>query len=45
MNKIKLKVKKGDKVLVISGKDKGKSGEIEPGCGPKLSKCYENNQK
>ena len=24
----KLKVKKGDKVLVISGKDKGKSGEI-----------------
>ena len=28
MNKIKLKVKKGDKVLVISGKDKGKSGEI-----------------
>ena len=28
MNKVKLKVKKGDKVLVICGKDKGKSGEI-----------------
>lgn len=24
----KLKIKKGDKVIVISGKDKGKSGEI-----------------
>ena len=28
MDKVKLKVKKGDKVLVISGKDKGKSGNV-----------------
>jgi len=26
--KIKLKIKKGDKVLVIAGRDKGKSGEV-----------------
>jgi large subunit ribosomal protein L24 len=25
---IKLKIKKGDKVIVIAGKDKGKSGEV-----------------
>ena len=28
MNKIKTKFKKGDNVLVVSGKDKGKSGSI-----------------
>ena len=28
MNKIKTKLKKGDNVLVVSGKDKGKSGSI-----------------
>jgi large subunit ribosomal protein L24 len=26
--KIKLKIKKGDKVVVIAGRDKGKSGEV-----------------
>ena len=26
--KVKLKVKKGDKVVVITGRDKGKSGEV-----------------
>ena len=26
--KVKLKLKKGDKVIVLSGKDKGKQGEI-----------------
>ncbi len=28
MKNIKLKIKKGDKVLVISGKDKGKKGDV-----------------
>ena len=28
MNKIKIKFKKGDNVLVLTGKDKGKSGSI-----------------
>ena len=28
MSKVKIKLKKGDNVLVISGKDKGKSGSI-----------------
>ena len=28
MSKVKIKLKKGDNVLVITGKDKGKSGSI-----------------
>jgi large subunit ribosomal protein L24 len=28
MSKTKLKIKKGDKVVVIAGKDKGKTGEV-----------------
>ncbi len=28
MTAVKLKIKKGDKVIVIAGKDKGKSGEV-----------------
>ena len=28
MTQVKLKIKKGDKVVVIAGKDKGKTGEV-----------------
>ena len=28
MTQVKLKIKKGDKVVVITGKDKGKTGEV-----------------
>ena len=29
MTNVKLKIKKGDKVVVITGKDKGKTGEVQ----------------
>lgn len=35
--KVKMKIKKGDNVIVISGKDKGKSGEVLK-VFPKLNK-------
>ena len=40
---IKFKIKKGDEVIVLAGKDKGKKGKIVKVL-PKINKAFANNK-